>query len=89
MFGLGVTEMIIILLAVGILLFGSKKIVELSRSLGRASGEFKKGKQDIEKELKEAEREAEEAEASDTPQTALPANAQESERSKGADGRSR
>ncbi len=73
MFGLGVTEMIIILLAVGILLFGSKKIVELARSLGRASGEFKKGKQDIEKELKEAEQEAEQKKIAETSQTASPA----------------
>jgi len=56
MFGLGIPEIVVIILAVGVLLFGGKKVVELSRSLGRASGEFKKGKQDIERELKEAER---------------------------------
>lgn len=53
MFGLGVPEIIVIILAIGILLFGGKKITELSRSMGRASGEFKKGKQEIERELKE------------------------------------
>jgi sec-independent protein translocase protein TatA len=52
MFGLGLPEIIIILLAIGILLFGGSKIVEIARSLGRVSGEFKKGKQDIERELK-------------------------------------
>lgn len=51
MFGLGLPEIIVILLAIGILLFGGKKIVELARSMGRVSGEFKKGKQEIEKEL--------------------------------------
>ncbi len=52
MFGLGLPEILIIAVAIGILLFGSKKIVEIARSLGRFSGEFKKGKQDIERELK-------------------------------------
>jgi len=53
MFGLGMPEIIVILIAVGILLFGSKKIVEVARSLGRFSGEFKKGKQEVDRELKE------------------------------------
>jgi len=52
MFGLGITEIIIILLAIGILLFGSKKITELARSMGRFTGEFKKGKRDMEEEIK-------------------------------------
>ncbi len=55
MFGLGIPEIIIILLAIGILLFGSKKIIELARSMGRFTGEFKKGKRDIESEIKSAE----------------------------------
>jgi sec-independent protein translocase protein TatA len=55
MFGLGIPEIIIILLAIGIFLFGSKKIIELARSMGRFTGEFKKGKQDIEAEIKSAE----------------------------------
>lgn len=55
MFGLGIPEIVLIVLAAGVLFFGSGKIVELARSLGRASGEFKKGKQDIEKELKAGE----------------------------------
>ena len=55
MFGLGITEIIIIILAAGILLFGGKKIVEFARNLGRVSGEFTKGKRDIEKELRESE----------------------------------
>lgn len=52
MFGLGMTEIIIIILAAGIVLFGSKKIIEVARNLGRVSGEFKKGKRDIETELR-------------------------------------
>lgn len=55
MFGIGIPEMILIGLAVGILFFGSKKILDLSRSAGRMSGEFRKGKADIERELKMGE----------------------------------
>ena len=39
---LGAPELIIILLIV-LLLFGSKKLPQLSRSLGSSMGEFKKG----------------------------------------------
>lgn len=52
MFGLGLPEIAIIALAVGILFFGGKKITELARSMGRASGEFKKGRKEVEEELK-------------------------------------
>lgn len=55
MFGLGIPEIIIILLAVGVLLFGSKKIIEVARSMGRFTGEFKKGKRDIEAEIKKTQ----------------------------------
>ena len=54
MFGLGLPEIIIILVAVVVLFFGGKKMSELARGVGRFSGEFKKGKMEIEKELKEA-----------------------------------
>lgn len=46
----GAPEIILIVIIV-ILLFGANKIPELARSLGKATGEFKKGKQDIEAEL--------------------------------------
>ncbi len=58
MFGLGLPEIVLIVLVVGILFFGSKKITDFARSIGRASGEFKKGKKDIEEELKRGEEEA-------------------------------
>jgi len=58
MFGLGIPEVVLIVLAIGVLFFGSSKILDLSRSLGRVSGEFKKSKQDIERELHEGEQEA-------------------------------
>jgi sec-independent protein translocase protein TatA len=58
MFGLGITEIIIIVIALGVLFFGGKKITEWARNLGRFTGEFKKGKKEVEKELREAEKEA-------------------------------
>ena len=42
---------IILFLAVIVLLFGSKKLPELARALGKAKGEFKKGTQEGEKLL--------------------------------------
>jgi sec-independent protein translocase protein TatA len=63
MFGIGIPEIVIIAIVFGILFFGSKKMIEFSRSLGRLSGEFKKGRTDIERELKESETKAQ----SDTP----------------------
>jgi len=54
MFGLGPTE-IILILAIILLLFGASKVPELARSLGGAMGEFKKAKIEVEKELQTGE----------------------------------
>ena len=51
--GLSLTE-ILVIAAVILLLFGAKKIPEVARSLGRASYEFKKAKQDLIRESQEA-----------------------------------
>ena len=42
---------IALIVVVIIVLFGASKIPELARSLGKATGEFKKGKNEIENEL--------------------------------------
>ena len=65
MFGLGLPEILILLLIAGILLFGSKTMVDLARSTGRLTGEFKKGRMEMEKELRETEKEMKEMEDSD------------------------
>lgn len=50
---IGAPEIIIIIIAAGILIFGAKKIPELARTLGKSKGEYEKGKIEAEKELKD------------------------------------
>ncbi len=59
MFGLGITEIIIIAIALAVFFFGGKKVADWARNLGKFTGEFKKGKMEIEKELKKTEKEVE------------------------------
>ena len=54
--GIGMTEIVFIIIAAAILIFGAKKIPELARTLGRAKGEFEKGKLESDKELKDIEK---------------------------------
>jgi sec-independent protein translocase protein TatA len=51
--GFGPMELALILMLV-VLLFGANKLPELARSSGQAMGEFQKGRQEIERELREA-----------------------------------
>ena len=44
-------EWIILVIVVVVLIFGAKKIPELAKTMGRAKGEFEKGKIEGEKEL--------------------------------------
>lgn len=46
---------VLVVLFVILLLFGAKKLPELSRSLGKSLGEFKKGKEDLEREIRKVE----------------------------------
>lgn len=63
---LGTTEMIVIALLV-LVLFGAKKLPTFARSLGKSMGEFKKARDEFERELHTAQ---EEAERPTIPQTA-------------------
>ena len=55
---LGIGEILIIIMVIAVVFFGVKEIPKLARTLGKVKGEFKKGKREIEKELKDAENEA-------------------------------
>ncbi len=52
MFGLGTTEIILIVLAI-LLLFGGKKIPELMRGLGQGIREFNAAKANVKSEIEE------------------------------------
>lgn len=56
----GPTEMIIILVAI-LLLFGPKKLPDLSRAIGKSIGEFKRGRREVDDELKKLNEEDESA----------------------------
>ncbi|NWK09407.1 twin-arginine translocase TatA/TatE family subunit [Marine Group I thaumarchaeote] len=46
-------EIIILVVVIGVLIFGVKKIPELAKTFGKAKGEFEKGKIEADKELKD------------------------------------
>jgi sec-independent protein translocase protein TatA len=45
---------IVFILVIVVLLFGAKKLPELARAIGQSLGEFKKGRDDIERELRKS-----------------------------------
>ena len=47
-----IDDWLIIAVVAGILFYGSSKIPKLAHSLGRSVGEFKKGRLEVERELK-------------------------------------
>ncbi len=50
---IGSTEIIILVVVIGVLIFGAKKIPQLEKTFGKAKGEFEKGKIEADKELKD------------------------------------
>ncbi len=50
---IGSTEIIILVVVIGVLIFGAKKIPELAKTFGKAKGEYEKGKIEADKELKD------------------------------------
>ena len=50
MFGIGTTELVIIMFII-LLIFGAKKLPELAQGLGKGIREFKKASTDIQEEL--------------------------------------
>jgi sec-independent protein translocase protein TatA len=53
-FSLGGPEMIIVFVLI-LLLFGAKKLPELARGIGKSMGEFKRAREDFEREIHNAE----------------------------------
>lgn len=54
MFGLGLPEFIIVVIVLFILFSGGEKISEIGRGLGKFTGEFQKGKEEMEKEIRKS-----------------------------------
>jgi len=54
---LGAPEMIMIFVVI-LLLFGAKKLPELARGIGKSMGEFKKAREDFEREITRGEDDA-------------------------------
>ena len=51
---IGMQEMVMIFIII-LLLFGAKKLPELARGVGKSMGEFKKAREDFEREITTAE----------------------------------
>ncbi len=64
-----IDDWLIIAVVAGILFYGSSKIPQLAHSLGRSMGEFKKGRHEVEREIK-----AEQASVSSAPGPAGPSH---------------
>jgi len=54
----GPTELIIVLVVI-LILFGPKKLPDLSRAIGKSIGEFKRGRREVDDELKKLSEEDE------------------------------
>ncbi len=67
-FGMPGGSEVILILFIVLLLFGAKKLPELSRSLGRSLSEFKKGKEDLEKEIRDMQKDVHDQITTDEPE---------------------
>jgi sec-independent protein translocase protein TatA len=67
MFGIGVPELVIILV-IALLVIGPQKLPDLARSLGKGLAEFKKASEDFQRNVQEESRKAEEKPATPTAQ---------------------
>jgi len=56
-FNIGGQEWIFVIIVLVVLLFGASKIPEMARSIGKATGEFQRGKMEIQKEIDKAQKE--------------------------------
>lgn len=72
---IGGPEMIMIFVVI-LLLFGAKKLPELARGVGKSMGEFKKAREEFEREITRSE---EEVRNDDKPKTTVPKPAQDKE----------
>jgi TatA/E family protein of Tat protein translocase len=57
MFGIGMTELLVILV-IGLLVIGPKKLPELARSLGRGLAEFRRASNEVRREFMDVAEEA-------------------------------
>ncbi|MFT5633329.1 MAG: sec-independent protein translocase protein TatA [Rubritalea sp.] len=75
-FAFGGQEMILVFLIV-LLLFGAKKLPQLARGIGKSTGEFKRARDEFEREITRAEVEA----TTETKETTKPVEAVEASKS--------
>lgn len=67
-----IDDWLIIAVVAGVLLYGSTKIPQLARNLGRSTGEFKRGRLEVESEIK-TQQAAEQAKGNATTMATAPA----------------